>query len=171
MHETGPRRFLVLVIGTLAGPGPATHLFRLAQREPSTFHFVIPATVPDYGWTWTEGQPLDDARERLRIMMEFGKAMGMTVRGEVRNSDDPVEIVRQVVREASEPFEELIVIDGARGMRLWLGARALAELKRDPGLPITRFEADPPIRQGKHFDVDALRTLFQNFLREVVSSR
>jgi hypothetical protein len=56
--------------------------------------------VPDYGWTWTETQPLADARERIQIMMEFSKAMGLTVRGEVRDSDDPVEIVRQVVQDA-----------------------------------------------------------------------
>jgi hypothetical protein len=142
----------------------------LAHREPSVFRFVVPATIPDYGWTWTEGQPFADAEERLRIMMEFGKKMGMTVRGEVRDSDDPVEIVRQV-GEASEPFDELIVTDRARGMRLWLEARALAELKRDPGLPITQFEADPPMRQGKQFDVDELRAHFQAFLSEVDAGR
>jgi hypothetical protein len=171
MHQTGPRRYLVLVIGTLAGPGPASQLFRLAHREPSTFHFVVPATVPDYGWTWTEGQPHADAEERLRIMMEFGKEMGMTVRGEVRDSDDPVEVVRQVVRETSEPFDELIVIDRARGMRRWLEARALAELKREPGLPISRFAADPPMRQGKQFDVDELRAHFRDFLSEAGAGR
>jgi hypothetical protein len=166
MHETGERRFLVLVIGTLAGPGPASQLLRLAQREPSIFHFVVPATVPNYGWTWTEGQPLADAEQRLQIMMEFGTEMGMAVRGEVRESDDPVEVVRQVVREASQPYDDLIVIDRARGMRLWLEGRALAELTRDPGLPISRFEADPPIRQGKHFDLDELRVHFRDFLAQ-----
>ena len=63
------------------------------------------------------------------------------------------------------------MIDRARGMRLWLEARALAELTRDPGLPISRFEADPPMRQGKHFDLDELRAHFRDFLGEVVSSR
>jgi hypothetical protein len=42
---------------------------------------------------------------------------------------------------------------------------------RDPGLPVTRFEADPPMRQGKDFDVDELRERFQDFLSEVVSGR
>jgi hypothetical protein len=60
-------------------------------------------------------------------MMEFSKAMGLTVRGEVRDSDDPVEIVRQVVQDAPQPFDGLIVIDRARGM--WLENRALDELR------------------------------------------
>lgn len=106
-----------------------------------------------------------DATERLRIGIEFGTAMGLTVRGEVEASDDPVEIVRQVVGKAPEPFDELIVIDRARGLRRWLEDRAIGELKRDPGLPITRLEADPPMRQGEHFDVDELREHFQEFLR------
>jgi hypothetical protein len=118
-----------------------------------------------------EGIEECDPSQRLQIITDFGKEMGMTVRGEVRDSDDPVEVVRQVVREASEPFDELIVIDRARGMRLWLEARALAELTRDPGLPISRFEADPPMRQGKHFDLDELRAHFRDFLSEVVWSR
>ena len=88
---------------------------RLARRQPSAFYFAVPATVPDYGWTWTEGQPFADANERLQIMVEFRMAMGLAVQGEVRSSEDPVEIVRQVVKEASEPFDELIVIDRARG--------------------------------------------------------
>ena len=67
--------------------------------QPST-SFVVPATVPDYGWTWTEAQPLADARERIQIMIEFSRAMGLTAQGEVRDSDDPVEIVRQVLGDA-----------------------------------------------------------------------
>lgn len=170
MDET-PRRYLVLVIGTLAGPGPASELLDISRRAPSEFHFVVPATVPGYGWTWTEGQPAADGRERLKIMLEFGGAMGLRVTGEVRETDDPVEIVRQVVAEAEEPFDELVVIDRARGLRLWLEGHALDELRRDPALPLTRFQADPPMRQGRDFDLDELRARFREFLAEVMPGR
>jgi hypothetical protein len=166
MDETR-RRFLVLVIGTLAGPGPAAELLDLSRRTPSTFHFVVPATVPGYGWTWTEGQPLADGRQRLEIMLEFGAAMGLEVTGEVRETPDPVEIVREVVGETTSPYDELIVIDRARGLRRWLENRALEELRRDPGLPITRLEADPPLRQGPGFDLVELRARFREFLEAV----
>lgn len=95
MQGTGVRRYLVLVIGTLAGPGSASELLRRSRRQASAFHFVVPASVPDYGWTWTEGQPVADASERLRIGIEFCTALGLTVQGEVADSDDPVEIVRR----------------------------------------------------------------------------
>jgi hypothetical protein len=165
MEETRQRRYLVLAIGTLAGPGPAAELLRLSRREPSFFQFVVLASVPEYGWTWTEAQRVADAEERIQIMTEFGQAMGLNIQAEVVPSDDPVEVVRQAVERASEPFDEIIVIDRAKGLRRWAEDRALDELKRDPGLPLTRLEANPPLRQGKDFDLDELRRLFQDFLR------
>jgi hypothetical protein len=42
MPEGSVRRYLVLVVGTLAGPGPAGELLRLSRQEPSAFHFVVP---------------------------------------------------------------------------------------------------------------------------------
>jgi hypothetical protein len=57
------RRYLVLLIGTLAAPGPATELLRLSQQQPSSFHVVVPATAPQYRLTQTEGQTLADAEQ------------------------------------------------------------------------------------------------------------
>jgi hypothetical protein len=148
MVESQDRRYVVLLIGTFAGPGPATELLRLSQRQPSFFHLVVPATVPQYGWTWTQGQALADAQERIQIMTEFGSAMSLDVRAEVLPTDDPVEAVRRVVGNSSRPFDELIVIDRAKGVRRWLEDRVLDELRRDPGLPLIRFETDPPLRPG-----------------------
>jgi hypothetical protein len=171
MSEPDVRRYVVLLIGTLAGPGPATELLRLSQQQPSSFHLVVPATVPESGWTWTEGQALAEARQRIEIMTEFGTAMGLDVRAEVLPTDDPVDSVRRVVGDASERFDELIVIDRAKGIRRWVEDRALEDLRRDPGLPVTRLEADPPLRQGKDFDVDELRRLFQEFLDRTDTGR
>jgi hypothetical protein len=167
MDESTQRRYLVLLIGSLAGPGPATEMLRLSRQQPSLFHAVVPATAPQYGWTWTEGQALADARDRMEIMTEFGGAMGLNLEAEVLPTDDPVEAVRHVVRTSSEPFDELIVIDRAKGVRRWIEDRALEELKRDPGLPVVRLEANPPLPQGKDFDIDELRRLFQEFLRHL----
>lgn len=164
MADPAQRRYVVLTIGSLAGPGPATEFLRRSREQPSSFHFVVPATVPEYGMTWTEGQALADARQRIQIMTEFGTAMGLNVTAEVLPTDDPVDAVRRVVGNAPQPFDELIVVDRARGVRRWVKNRALDELRRDPGLPLVRLEADPPLPQGKDFDIDELRRLFQEFL-------
>jgi hypothetical protein len=169
--EPEDRRYLVLIIGTLAGPGPATELLRLSQQQPSSFHVVVPATVPQYGWTWTEGQAVTDAEERVQILTEFGTAMGLNIRAEVLPTDDPVDAVRRIAGSASKPFDELIVIDQAKGLSRWVGDRALDDLRRNPGLPLRRFEANPPLPQGKDFDLAELRRLFQEFLNRTDTGR
>ena len=170
MGEEGQRRYLVLAMGTLAGPGPATELLRLSREQPSVFRVVVPVTVPDYGWTWTEGQALADATERMQIMTEFGRAMGLHIDVEVVSSGDPVEVVQQANTTASEPYQEIIVVDRPRWVRRWLADHAVDELRRDPGLPLTRLEANPPMRQGKHFDVDELRQYFQEYLKRTAGA-
>lgn len=123
----------------------------MSRQQPSVFHFVVAVTIPDYGWTLTEGQTLTDATERMQIMTEFGRAMGLNIDVEVVSSDDTVEVVRRAVTTASVPYDEVIVIDRARGGRRWLGEHVVDQLRRDPGLPLTRLAANPPMRQGKHF--------------------
>ena len=164
------RRFVVLVVGMLAGPGAGEQIYRLSREQPSTFHFVVPTTVPDYGLTWTEAQARKDANQRLEIMLEFSRAMGIAVDGEVRNTDDPVEGVRAAVAEAEAPFDELVVIDRPRGVNRWLAKSKIDQLKLDPGLPIRHFEANPPVVQGKHFDLDELRRHFADFQRRMGAS-
>ena len=168
--ESKVRRFLVLVVGMLAGPGAGEQIYRLSREEPSTFHFVVPTTVPDYGLTWTEDQARKDAAERLEIMLEFSRAMGITVDGEVRVTDDPVDGVRRAVADAEVPFDELVVIDRPRGINRWLAKSKLDQLKLDPGLPIRHFEANPPMVQGKHFDLEELRGHFADYQRRIGAS-
>jgi hypothetical protein len=160
------RRYLVVVVGMLAGPGPAAQVYRLSRSQPSSFHFLVPATKPDYGLTWTDEQAVADARQRLEIMLEFGTAMGMQVRGDIVRTDDPVD----AARHAADGFDEIIVIDNPRGLRRWRSDKALAELAADPGLPLRHFRANPPLTQGKHFDTAELRVHFQRFLTELKQS-
>jgi hypothetical protein len=165
MSETGEaeRRYLVLVVGMLAGPGPGRRLYDLSNAQPSRFHVVVPPTRPDYGLTWTERQAHDDANQRLDIILDFTKQMGMNVSGEVSESDDPVEAVRAI----GSDFDELIVIDNPHGFARWQARKGLAELRTDPGWPLLHLSANPPIVQSKHFDLDRLKNEFARFLADL----
>jgi hypothetical protein len=165
-NDRDERRYLVLVVGMLAGPNAGEALYRLSQREPSRFHLVVPATKPDYGWTWSEGQALRDAKQRFELMLEFTGKLGMQVDGLVYSQAEPVEAVREVVASAEEPFDELIVIDRPKGhAQRWMAAGSLKQLEDDPGLPITHFEANPPMVQGPDYDPDENRRLFEEWRR------
>lgn len=157
------RRYLVVVVGMLVGPDPAEEIYRLSKAGPARFHFLVPPTKPDYGLTWTEDQAVDDARQRLEIMVEFGTAMGMQVSGEVAKTDDPVD----ATRAAAPGFDEVIVIDNPRGPRRWCSDSDIADLRVDPGLPLRHLAANPPMTQGKHFDTEELRGHFRQFLAEL----
>ncbi len=160
------RRYLVLVVGLLAGPGAGEELYRLSQRQPSRFRLLVPATKPEYGWTWSEGQALADAKQRLELMFEFTGKLGMQVDGVVYSNAEPVEAVREAVTSAEAPFDELIVIDRPKGhAQRWMAAKSLKQLEEDPGLPITHLEANPPMVQGKDYDPDENRRLFEEWRR------
>jgi len=157
------RRYLVLVVGMLAGPGPGRRLYDLSNAQPSRFHIVVPPTRPDYGLTWTQRQAHDDANQRLDIILDFTKQMGMNVSGEVSGSDDPVEAVRAI----GSDFDELIVIDNPHGFARWQARKGLAELRTDPGWPLLHLSANPPFVQGKNFDLDRLKNEFALFLADL----
>lgn len=160
------RRYLVLVVGLLAGPGAGEELYRLSRREPSRFYLLVPATKPEYGWTWSEGQALADATQRLELMLEFTGKLGMQVDGLVYPQAEPVEAVRKAVASAEAPFGELIVIDRPKGhAQRWMAANSLKQLEEDPGLPITHLEANPPMVQGKDYDPEENRRLFEEWRR------
>lgn len=164
--STQRRRYLVLVVGMLAGPEAGAHLQRLSQQQPSRFSFVVPAMKPSYGWTWTEEQAGEDARERLEMMLGFGTDMGMDVDGYVYTAAEPVDAVRELVATAEPLYDELIVIDHPRGTDRWLAASGLTQLEADPGLPITRLEAHPFMEQGKRFDRDEYQRQFEELRRQ-----
>jgi hypothetical protein len=76
-----------------------------------------------------------------------------------------VEFVRRAIATATDSYDEIIVTDRPRGVRRRLAAHAVDEVRRDPGLPLTRLEADPPMRQGSILTLMELRQHFHEFLR------
>ena len=130
------------------------------------FYLLVPATKPEYGWTWSEAQALADATQRLELMLEFTGKLGMQVDGLVYPQAEPVEAVRKAVASAEAPFDELIVIDRPKGhAQRWMATNSLKQLEEDPGLPITHLEANPPMVQGKDYDPDENRRLFEEWRR------
>jgi hypothetical protein len=88
------RSIMVLAVHTLGGPRLGNMLLDLAAEQPTSFHFVVPSTIPEYGWTWTEAQVERDARRRLAVHLEFSRTLGLDVDGEIAPAE-PEELVRR----------------------------------------------------------------------------
>lgn len=154
-----PRRLLVAMLHTLAGPTVFDHLYRLAQEQPTEFHLMMPVLRPDYGLTWTEAQAKRDADDRLAIMLEFMARAGLTATGETR-TEDPPEALDLVARGPSGPFDGVLVVWRQKKHR-WLFRRKGEQFEEALDIPVEAIRADPPIRHSNIEDPNQLREIFK----------
>jgi hypothetical protein len=154
-----PRRLLVAMLHTLAGPSVFDHLYRLAQEQPTEFHLMMPVLRPDYGLTWTEAQASKDANDRMAIMLEFMARAGLSATGETR-IEDPPEALDLVARGPSGPFDGVVVVWRQKKHR-WLFRRKGERFEEALGIPFQAIRADPPIQHSNVEDPDQLREIFQ----------
>lgn len=154
-----PRRLLVAMLHTLAGPTVFDHLYELAQEQPTEFHLMMPVLRPDYGWTWTEAQAKNDANDRLAIMLEFMTGAGMSATGETR-TEDPPDALDLVARGPVGPFDGVLVVWRQKKHR-WLFGRKGEQFEEALGIPVEAIRADPPIPHSNIEDPDQLREIFK----------
>ncbi len=159
VEATGPRRLLVAMLHTLAGPTVFDHLYRLAEERPTEFHLLMPVLRPDYGLTWTETQAQKDASDRLAIMLEFMTSAGLSAAGETR-TEAPPEALEMVARGPAGPFDGIVVVWRQKKYR-WLFRREGERLEETLGIPVEAIRADPQVRQSNIEHADQLRTLFE----------
>lgn len=159
-----PRKLLVAMLHTLAGPEVFDHLYRLAEEQPTAFHLMMPVLRPDYGLTWTETQAGNDASDRLAIMLEFMKRAGLSATGETR-TEDPPEALDLVARGPAGPFDGVLVVWRQQKHR-WLFGRKGEGFAEALGIPVEAIRADPPVRQSNVENPDELREIFQELAEE-----
>ncbi|MGH2811250.1 MAG: hypothetical protein ACRDI1_00865 [Actinomycetota bacterium] len=128
------RRYLVVANRTLVGDHLAKEVEqRLAQGEAS-FFLLVPATPPQEGLTFTEGQIEAIASKRLEEGLERFRGLGAEVDGAVGDSD-PVLAVGDVLGEHS--FDEVIISTLPEGASKWLRQNLPSQVERSFDLPVT----------------------------------
>ncbi len=154
-----PRKLLVAMLHTMAGPTVFEHLYQLAQEQATEFHLMMPVLRPDYGLTWTDAQASKDADDRLAIMLEFMARAGLSATGETR-SENPPEALDLVARGPSGPFDGVLVVWRQKKHR-WLFSRRGEQFEEALGIPVEAIQADPPIRHSNIEDPEQLREIFE----------
>lgn len=88
----------VLAVATEAEPEELfARIGSNAEPEALRVHIVVPATPPRHTWTYTEGGAEARARVRLRTLLAWARARGVTASGEVGDSN-PCTALREATR-------------------------------------------------------------------------
>lgn len=132
-------RYLVVANQTLAGDHLEQELRRRVGDGPCSFHVLVPATpLNDQGLSWTEGEALSVARERLeRALDRFGR-LGADVSGEV-GDERPLDAIDDVLRTQS--VDEIVLSTLPAGASRWLKMDLPARVRRRFDGPVTHVEA------------------------------
>ena len=128
------RRYLVVANQTLGGSTLLAKLKSLADGGPSSFHVLVPATHPKKQWTWTEGEALAVARQRLESALERFRELGAEVTGEVGN-ERPIDAIRLALREQN--FDEIVLSTLPPGPSRWLRQDLPSRVARTFDLPVS----------------------------------
>ena len=132
------RRYLVVANRTLGGQHLLDAVRQRMQDGECTFHVVVPASHPSS--TWTEGQVVAQAKERLDDALARFAELGATATGEVGDAS-PVRAVGDVLLR--EPIDEVILSTLPSGPSRWLRQDVVHRVQRNYDIPVTHIVAQP----------------------------
>ena len=133
------RRYLVVANQTLGGPHLLEKMRETLTTGPCSFHVLVPSTPPGHFATWTEGEALAVAQERLDTALTGFKDLGAEVSGEV-GDPDPLQAIADALRE--RPFDEIILSTLPPGASRWLKQDLPHRVERSFSIPITHVVAE-----------------------------
>jgi hypothetical protein len=134
------KRILIVANQTAGGAHLRAEVSRLIGEGATRFTFVVPATRPKKGLTWTESTAHALAEERLQRAIASLSDLGAEFDGEV-GVERPMDAVMDILR--SQPFDEIIVSTLPHGVSHWLRADLPARVARYSGLPVHHIVGVP----------------------------
>jgi hypothetical protein len=130
------RRYLVVANQTLGGAHLTEQVTEKLQAGPCRFHVLVPATPPGHFATWTEGEALAVAQERLAAALVRFKEIGAEASGEV-GDPDPLQAIGDALRE--QMFDEIILSTFPLGASRWLKQDLPHRVERTYSIPVTHI--------------------------------
>ena len=134
------KHILIVANQTAGGAHLRTEVARLIDEGATRFTFVVPATRPKKGLTWTESTAHTLAEERLQRAIAALADVGAEIDGVVGN-ERPMDAVMDALRERT--FDEIIVSTLPHGVSHWLRADLPARVARYSGLPVHHIVGMP----------------------------
>lgn len=134
-----PRHILIVANQTAAGEHLVHAVQRHIQNGPARFTLLVPASPPPGTATWTEGQSIALAKERMEKAVANLRAAGAEIEGVVGDTD-PLLAVEDLLRH--ETFDEAIVSTLPSGASRWLRQDLPHRIRQEFGIPTTHVVAD-----------------------------
>ena len=134
------RRHLVIAHQTLFSAELLRVMRERLARGPARFHVVVPELHPN-GLVWTQGQSRAEAKRRLDEALDRFSAQGLSVEGEVGDTNPVYAAMTVLRREGSDQFDEVIVSTLPLGASKWLGIDVPTRLQKSTKLPICHVVA------------------------------
>jgi len=111
------RRYLIVANQTLVGGPLLATIHDLHEREPSTFHVLVPATAPrDH--VWSEGETRALAEQRLAAGIDRLAGIGVDATGEV-GDEHPIQAIEDLLQRG-EVFDAIVLSTLPAGRSRWL---------------------------------------------------
>ena len=133
------RTYLVVANQTLGGEHLVAKVRECMAAGPCRFHVVVPAT-PSAEHTWTEGEAVALASDRLERALARFQELGADVGGEVGDKN-PILAIQDALR--NETFDEVILSTLPPGVSRWLKLDLPTRVAGHFSLPVTHVIADP----------------------------
>lgn len=132
----------ILIIANRTAPEP--HLKEVVKERlaegPCRFTLLVPVMPPAQGWTWTEEQAAESARQRLQEAVAGLQDVGADIEGRLEDGSpmDAVEaLMEQLHHVRRQPFAEIILSTLPSGASRWLKQDLQRRLERRYGIPVT----------------------------------
>lgn len=130
------RRYLVVANQTLGGAHLTEKVRETLGAGPCSFHILVPATPPGHFATWTEGEALAVAQERLDAALIRFKDLGAEAGGEV-GDPNPLQAISDALLE--QTFDEIILSTLPLGASRWLKQDLPHRVERTFSIPVTHI--------------------------------
>jgi hypothetical protein len=132
-------RYLVVANQTLGGDVLRQEVQSLVRDGPCSFHVVVPATPPHEHLTWTEGEAVVLAKERLEHALTMFRGLGVEASGEVGDKN-PVLAIDDALRHHAA--DAIVLSTLPPGRSRWLGNHLPKKVERRFRLPVHHVVAE-----------------------------
>lgn len=166
MTDEQVKEVLVVAVSSVGGPALGQAVLDRHRRGAARFHVLVPERVPNQGNTVAPKQLESEASARRDLIVDLIAEMGVDVDGEVTRFSDVADAIDVALHDRD--VDEVIVVQGAKGLKKMGDKHRVKKLDKQIDIPITQI--DPGEADEHEDDSEQTRKVFQEWAAAVERS-